>query len=522
MQYGIFRLPNLQIKLLVFLILSGCISTKQDSNNKDSLNAFLWADKTEIYLPITSEWTNRVEVVDINGDGLVDILFANGGNYSEPGKPEASRIFINQGPNTRFKEVTEEILGDSKFLSRVIKVRDISGDNIPDIIIGTTYQTQSQLYLGLGSGKFKNVTPTHLPQIEASIGDIELGDVDLDGDLDMILADWGKGNNMNNSGGITKLWLNNGKGIFTDVTETQMPKIPIQFSWDLEFIDFDNDFDLDIAISCKRCATSRLFVNNGSGIFEDKRLLPAYTNNYDFEVMDINNDGFLDMITINDGDIVNAESSSRKEHIFLNVEGKRFIDATDKLWVSTENIGKDDNNISFLDFDSDGDADFLISSLTGEDRLLINDGQGSFTLRQPVLEGSPTPLTLSLVLADINNDKKLDIIMGQGEGDNGIEERIFMGENLAIDSAPPIISHYKLDEGETTKIYARIHDNKSPNMPQDWQVVEVLTVENSKPIAMSWYGENLWYAEIPKSKNHNPITICATDYAGNKTYKSLE
>ena len=197
----------------------------------------------------------------------------------------------------------------------------------------------------------------------ASIGDLELGDVDDDGDLDMILSDWGEGSNMNNSGGRTMLWLNDGQGYFTDVTTTQMPELLIQFSWDIEFFDFDNDFDLDIAISCKRCATSRIFENDGKGYFIDKRLLPAYTNNYEFEPMDVNGDGYLDLITTNDGEIVNGESGSRREHIFLNEEGKRFIDATHQLWKDENNIGMDDNNVAFLDYDSDGDADFILEFL---------------------------------------------------------------------------------------------------------------------------------------------------------------
>ena len=69
----------------------------------------------------------------------------------------------------------------------------------------------------------------------------------------------------------------------------------------------------------------------------------------------------------------------------------------------------------FLDYDSDGDSDFLISSLTGEYRLLVNDGVGKFKLIQPVLMGNPTPLTLSISLGDVNNDNKIDIVMGQSE-----------------------------------------------------------------------------------------------------------
>mgnify|MGYP001819550355 CR=1 FL=1 len=511
---------QLVLPFLSTLVFLACMDEQRRSDDTITTeNAALWTDETATYLPVTAEWTNRVEVADLNGDRKVDLLFANGGNYSEAGDPEYSRVFLNQGPDQKFKEITAEVFGESRYLSRVIKVSDVNKDGIPDIIVGTTYQTQSQLYLGNGTGKFENLTVSHFPAVKASVGDIELGDVDDDGDLDMVLSDWGPGSNMNNSGGRTMLWLNDGQGVFTDVTATQMPDLLIQFSWDLEFFDFDNDFDLDIAISCKRSGTSRIFVNDGNGYFEDKRLLPAYTNNYDFEVMDVNKDGFLDLLTINDGEIVKGERNSRREHVFLNQEGKYFMDATHMLWPDNENTGEDDNNIVFLDHDSDGDPDFLISSLTGEDRLLENDGTGNFKLIQPVLEGKPTPLTLSIVLGDIDNDSRLDIIMGQGEGEEGIEERIFTGKNLAPDTAAPIISHYRNNEnikGGNITVLARIHDNKSPNMPQDWDAVTVSAGEGTTPVSMTWYGENLWRASLPYTSAANRFRICATDYSKNE------
>ncbi len=513
---------------LVFLLIFIC-SCKQEKiqldTSKNNTNEALWVDETSTYLPLTEEWTNRVEVADINNDGMLDLIFANGGNYSEPGELESSRVFINKGVNTKFEEITEQVFADHKYISRVIKVRDINKDGFPDIIVGTTYQTQSQLYMGSENGQFKNVSQTQLPQINASIGDLELGDVDADGDLDMVFADWGAGSNMNNTGGRTMLWLNNGNGYFTDATNSQMPELLVQFSWDLEFFDFDNDFDLDIAISCKRCATSRIFINDGLGYFEDKPLLPAYTNNYELEPMDVDGDGFIDLVTVNDGAIVDSKSYSRREHIFINKAGKRFVDSTAVLWPDSENIGEDDNNIVFLDYDSDGDPDFLLSSLTGEDRLLENDGNGKFKLIQPVLKGSPTPLTLSMVLGDINNDHKMDIIMGQGEGETGIEERIFIGKDIPVDTAPPIISNYQITKNKdngTLTIKARIHDHKSPNMPQDWSAVHVLINDNADSIAMTWYGENLWVASVPKTIDGLPLTLCATDYSGNKNCLKLD
>ena len=505
----------LGLSLFIFLLIS-CGEPKI-SVLESSSQSFLWEDKTELYLPKTAEWTNRVEVADLNDDGLVDLIFANGGNYSEPGELESSRVFLNQGPESKFLEITDQVFGDEKFYARVIKARDLNNDGIPDLIVGGTFQTQSELYFGTGNGEFKKVTKTNLPEKIASVGDLEFGDVDDDNDLDIILSDWGPGSNMTNDGGRTMLWLNDGNGKFEDVTDSQMPDLLIQFSWDLEFLDLDNDFDLDIAISCKRCGTSRIFINDGSGNFEDKRMLPAYTNNYEFEAMDINADGFLDLVTVNDGEIVDENSWSRREHIFLNDSAKRFIDATSRLWEDESNNGEDDNNVVFLDFDSDGDADFILSSLTGEDRLLINDGTGKFELRQSILSGAPSPLTLSLVFADINNDHKMDIVMGQGEGESMIEERIFMGTNIVPDQAKPIISHIEVKKQEKgiSSVKARIHDHKSPSMPQDWQSVFLKINGNEAP--MEWYGEYLWKAVIQDLSPDDLLEICATDAAGNQS-----
>lgn len=506
------------IFFIIFFFFSSCQSEKE---SQSAIDEYLWEDQSEKYLPKTEEWTNRVEIADINGDNLVDLIFANGGDYSEPGALEASRIFINQGPEKQFLEVTDSVFGISKFYARVIKIRDLNEDGFPDIFIGTTFQNQSELYLGSGKGGFERVTETHLPALLASVGDVEFGDVDNDGDLDITFSDWGAGSNMTNSGGLTRLWLNDGKANFTDVTAAQMPEILIQFSWDLEFFDFDNDFDLDIAVSCKMCGTSRIYVNDGLGKFTNMRLVPAYANNYEFEPMDVNKDGFLDLITVNDGHIIDQKSWSRIEHIFLNDSAKGFIDATMELWPLSENIGEDDNNVVFLDFDSDGDPDFLLSSLTGEDRLLVNDGYGKFALRQSIMSGEPTPHTLSLMLSDINGDRKIDLIMGQGEGEKVIEERIFIGTGIATDTAAPKISHSQIiEEGNGVyEIKARIHDNKSPNMPQDWNSVEVIS--GGVAIPMKWYGENLWKCTLKSENESRKWEICATDAAGNKGCKEL-
>ena len=91
-----------------------------------------------------------------------------------------------------------------------------------------------------------------------------------------------------------------------------------------------------ILVSCKVCE-GFLFENDGTGAFTDvtQGRLPQFTNNYDFEAMDVNGDDYLDLVTTNDGPYLD-------EHLFLNDRKGGFNDATARLWPNSENVGSDD------------------------------------------------------------------------------------------------------------------------------------------------------------------------------------
>jgi hypothetical protein len=472
-----------------------------------------WADATAQTIGETAEYTNRLELVDLDADGDTDILFANGGGYEAPEEPEASRVFLNNGDGT-FGEATDAVMGGFTGTTRVIKVADLDGDGGNDILLGTTYGTQSQLLLSGDNATWTNATATHLPAVDLSVGDLELGDVDADGDLDVMLAHWGNGGSPFTVTGVTQLWLNDGAAVFTDVTAERMPSAEIGFSWDLDLVDVDNDWDLDALVSCKVCDGSRLYLNDGTGTFTDATggNLPAFVNNYEFAPIDLDADGLLDLVTINDGPDTGRGFS---EHVLRN-EGGTFTDATDAWFPPDANVGYDDATPVPVDVESDGDADFIITSLDGPDRLLVNDGSGAVTLVTDVFASDGfTAGTLAIALADLNGDSRLDAVEAQGEVPGHETEHVYFGTDaLPPDTAPPVVvtDHPASPTGETV-VRARVHDNDAVYGAHLWQSIEVRWDGGSAP--MRWYGEFLFVAQLPAGVIG--AEVCATDAAGNET-----
>jgi hypothetical protein len=466
-----------------------------------------WQDATASCLGTTAEWSNKIELADVDGDGLVDILVANGGSYSTPGAAEPTRIWKNLGnwdqPGvSHCSEISSQAVLGLTGSSRMIKVADVDGDGDLDILTGGAWHTQLRLFLREGD-HWVDAT-AQLPQQLTSIGDAEFGDVDGDGDLDIVLAEWGTGNpgDTNYQGGRTRLYLNDGHGNFTEATDAQMPATLIKWSWDLELVDVDNDFDLDILVSCKLCSTSYLFRNDGTGHFtQDDNALPHFSNNYDFAVMDIDGDGFLDLATINDG-------VGSKNHIFHNRGDGTFADESAERMTATANPGADDNQSVWLDVDDDGDADLLVASLSGPERLLLNDGTGHFTLAPGSATPDDTPGSLGIAVGDLDGDGRLDVVQAQGEV--AFPEKVQLATAMvAVDTHPPVVAVEEVHGGG--RVRARVHDHQSPYHAHDFQKIS-LVVDGTES-AMTWYGEYLFAGTLPAT--WTTYKVCATDRRGN-------
>ena len=203
------------------------------------------------------------------------------------------------------------------------------------------------------------------------------------------------------------------------------------------------------------------------------------------------------MITINDG--ANCDRASA-----LGRCGRRVSDATATLWPSEANPPADDNVVVFVDVESDGDPDFLIGSLDGADRLLVNDGTGHLTMDWPCSQGDRPSGTLGMAIADLDGDARPDVVQAQGEAE----------DPDAVSPGCRRPARYRGTRGAPRRdpsgsIFARVTDQGS-----GMTALREVTVEGPKGARpLTWYGESLWWAEVTGT---GPFTVCATDRAGNR------
>jgi hypothetical protein len=158
-----------------------------------------------------------------------------------------------------------------------------------------------------------------------------------------------------------------------------------------------------------------LYVNKGSGIFEEKRLLrfpPSYGSNY-FDLVDFNGDGNLDIITTNgdNGDYPPVLKPYHGIRLFLNDGAFHF---TEKRFLPMNGVGK----AIMLDYDEDGDLDIAAISYfpdyvhSPEEGFIYWENTGQLQFQPKSFKESVSGRWLTMDAGDIDADGDTDLILG--------------------------------------------------------------------------------------------------------------
>jgi hypothetical protein len=100
----------------------------------------------ELLLESTSETSANVSIGDLTGNGNLDIVLAKGRHW-----PLLSRILLNDG-HGRFP--VTHALGDKPYRSYSAGVVDINGDGSMDVVVGNDAPDPKVIYLNDGKGNF--------------------------------------------------------------------------------------------------------------------------------------------------------------------------------------------------------------------------------------------------------------------------------------------------------------------------------------------------------------------------------
>ncbi|WP_036154049.1 VCBS repeat-containing protein [Maribacter forsetii] len=435
-----------------------------------------------------------VSVGDLNNDGLPDIYFT--------GNMVGSRLYINKG-NFEFDEIAEKAGVFAEGLWNTgTTMADVNGDGLLDIYVcrsaaPSPKMRKNLLFINNGDLTFTESASKYGLANSGYSTQASFFDYDKDGDLDVYIlnhstqeyAGFGQITaslkNKQNSAYSDKLYRND-NGKFKDVSSNVgLVSNILGFGLGVAISDINNDGWPDIYVSNDYNEQDYLYINNKNGSFtESLEKYIGHTSLFSMgsDIADINNDGYMDIITLDmlpEGNyrqkMVSGPDNYDKYQLLVN---SGFYNQTMRNMLQLNNNGESFSEIGqfsgisntdwswaslFADLDNDGYKDVFITNgykrdYTNMDFInfavqekLKENKTGKQTAIMELLETSPATieenytyhnngdLTFSKVnskwgldkkslsngaaYADLDNDGDLDLIV------NNIEAEAFIYRN---------------------------------------------------------------------------------------------
>ena len=366
--------------------------------HRDGTRTLRFTDVTDASGIVAHGYAMGVATGDFNNDGCIDLYVTS---------LERSQLFRNDCDGT-FTDVSIESRTEDRGWSVSAAFVDYDRDGWLDLFVGnyvnysidanlrcisvigsldycppSVYRAQpSHLYHNNRDGTFTDVTAAAgmAREFGPALG-VSTADFNGDGWIDIYVA---------NDGAQNQLWINQNDGTFNNVALLAGAALSLEgqakASMGVDAGDFDNDGDEDLFITELLGQGHYLFVNDGSGVFEERGagagvLLPSlpYTG-FGAAWVDFDNDGWLDILSVNGAVTHNPEALARNEtfalrqakQLFRNLGNGRFEDVTKQAGAVLQ-APEVSRGAAFGDIDNDGDTDVVVANDSGPIQLLVNN-----------------------------------------------------------------------------------------------------------------------------------------------------
>lgn len=360
--------------------------------------------------------TTAVVVSDLNGDGQTDLVLANQCQIASNCNLGSISVLLGNKDGTF--QSAQNYFSDGVFAFSVDS-GDWNGDGKADLVVVNQCQTSSNcsgtvtVLLGNGDGTFQ------APPIYASGGydtdSVVAGDLNKDGNLDLVVANLCQSNNCNsgNDGSVSVL-LGNGDGTFQAAQQYATGGFG---SSSVAIGDFDGDGNADVAVA-NECSTSdcssggsvSVLLGEGNGKLQLAQTYSSGANTaLSIAIADFDKDGHLDLAIANQ-----CQDSSCQNGAVSVLLGNG--DGTFRSAQSYASAGYYTDSIAVGDFNGDGNPDLVVASQcqdsscgNGGVSVLLGNGDGTFQSAQSYnSEGSHAD---SVVVTDLNGDGAADLVV---------------------------------------------------------------------------------------------------------------
>ena len=332
-----------------------------------------------------------VAIGDINNDGLPDVFFC--------GNQVSDRLYLNKG-DLKFEDITKTSrAARNSGWSWGVTMADVNNDGYLDIYVSRNGESmkpedrKNQLLINNQDLTFTESAMLYGLADAGFSSQAVFFDMDNDGDLDMYQVNqlpdarlFRRYKNIPKSREVhykDKMYRND-NGKYKDVSKEVGISRDMTYGLSVSASDFNNDGWTDLYIANDYDKPDVLYYNNGNGTFKnvtDERLKHMSQFSMGTDTGDINNDGFMDLITLDMASDDHYRSktnmgsmSAEKFHDLVNT-GNHYQYMTNTLQINNE--GKSFSDIAniagiaktdwswaglLVDLDNDGFKDLIVSN----------------------------------------------------------------------------------------------------------------------------------------------------------------